>query len=116
MATRSTGYDHIHLAYCATAGVSVANVPSYGEVTVAEHVFALLLALSRKLPRSPEQVRTGRCEPSELRGTDFYGKTLGVIGTGRIGRHVIRIAQGFGMRLIGCDRQPDRSFASRTTL
>lgn len=111
VATRSTGYDHIDLPYCAAAGVSVANVPSYGEVTVAEHVFALLLALSRKLPQSLEQARQGRFEPSELRGMDLCGKTLGVVGTGRIGRHVIQIARGFGMRVVANDRQPDLAFA-----
>lgn len=111
IATRSTGYDHIDMAYCAAAGISVANVPGYGEVTVAEHVFALLLALARNLPHSLEQLREGRVDQAELRGMDLCGKTFGVIGTGRIGRHVVRIAQGFGMRVIAFDREPDRTFA-----
>lgn len=111
IATRSTGYDHIDLAYCATAGVSVANVPGYGEVTVAEHVFALLLALVRNLPRALEQTREGGFDQAELRGTDLFGKILGVVGAGRIGRHVCRIGRGFGMHIVAHDRNEDPAFA-----
>lgn len=109
--TRSTGYDHIDLDYCRKAGIAVANVPSYGDVTVAEHVFALLLGLARNLVRSVQELREGRFDQSELRGFDLFGKAIGVVGTGRIGRRVIRIAQGLGMAVLAHDLAPDEKLA-----
>ena len=110
--TRSTGYDHIDLAACRARGIVVANVPAYGEATVAEYTFALLLSLSRKVYLGARQVReTGSFSVVNLRGFDLEGKTLGVIGTGRIGRHVVRIARGFGLNVIVNDTHPDDQFA-----
>ena len=106
IATRSTGCDHIDLDACASRGVTVVNVGDYGENTVAEHSFALVLALSRRLRDSEQAVRTGRFSRERLRGFDLRGKTLGVIGAGRVGLHVIRIGIGFGMRVIAYDEQP----------
>ena len=111
IATRSTGYDHIDIGYCIERGVTVSNVPTYGENTVAEHVFALLLALSHRLPEAIERARSGRFSPDGLQGFDLAGKTLGVIGAGNIGRHVIRIAKGFGMEVIAFDTEPDSHHA-----
>ncbi|MCW3837295.1 hydroxyacid dehydrogenase [Sphingomonas canadensis] len=107
IATRSTGFDHIDLDYCAQRKIAVSNVPSYGDVTVAEHVFTLLLALARNLVPTVEGARSGRFDQSDLRGIDLYGKTIGVIGTGRIGRRVIAIAKGFGMEVVAADLAPD---------
>ena len=107
IATRSTGFDHIDLAAATTRGVAVTNVPYYGENTVAEFAFALLLALSRRIIDADERVRAGTFSPSGLRGFDLAGKTLGVIGTGHIGAHVIRMANGFGMRVLGYETHPD---------
>lgn len=107
IATRSTGFDHIDLDYCARHQIAVSNVPSYGDVTVAEHVFTLLLALARNLVPTVEGARGGRFDQSGLRGIDLHGKTIGVIGTGRIGRRVIAIARGFGMNVIATDLAPD---------
>ena len=112
IATRSTGYDHIDTGYCKTHAIAVANVPTYGENTVAEHVFALLLTISHRLREAMERVRAGNFSPEGLEGFDLQGKTLGVIGTGNIGRHVIRIARGFGMRVIAYDVQPDHELAT----
>ena len=112
IATRSTGYDHIDLEFCARAGIAVANVPNYGDVTVAEHAFALLLGLTRNLLVTVVGMRNGRFDQSEPPGTDLYGKTMGVIGTGRIGRRVIRIAQGFGMAVLASDAKPDQQLAA----
>lgn len=112
IATRSTGYDHIDLAACAERGIAVANVPSYGENTVAEHVFALLLAISHRLREATERARSGRFSPEGLEGFDLQGKTIGVIGAGAIGRHVIRIANGFGMTPIAFDVRPDPALAA----
>lgn len=108
IATRSTGYDHIDLQAAATRGVAVANVPFYGENTVAEFAFALLLALSRRIIDADERVReTGTFSHEGLRGFDLAGKTIGVIGTGHIGAHIIRMAKGFGMKVVGFDVYPN---------
>ncbi|TSC64852.1 MAG: D-lactate dehydrogenase [Parcubacteria group bacterium Gr01-1014_91] len=107
IATRSTGYDHIDLAAAKARGIAVANVPFYGENTVAEFAFALLLALSRRIIDADERVREGTFSPTGLRGFDLSGKTLGVVGTGHIGAHIIRMAQGFGMKVIGFDAFPN---------
>jgi D-lactate dehydrogenase len=107
IATRSTGYDHIDLETCRRRGIAVSNVPSYGENTVAEHSMALLLMLSRKVHQSVLQVRSGRVDLAELTGFDLQGKTIGVIGAGHIGLHVIRIARGFGMHVLAFDVHRD---------
>jgi len=112
IATRSTGYDHIDTRFCAERGIMVCNVPTYGENTVAEHVFALLLAISHRLREAIERARSGRFTPEGLEGFDLEGKTLGVIGTGNIGRHVIRIARGFAMRVLAYDIKPHPEFAT----
>jgi D-lactate dehydrogenase len=107
IATRSTGFDHIDLACCRERGIVVSNVPTYGENTVAEHTFALILMLSRRVHKSYQQVREGRVELAMLTGFDLQGKTIGVVGAGRIGLHVIRIARGFGMRVLAYDVHRD---------
>lgn len=103
VATRSTGFDHIDLNACAAQGVTVSNVPSYGDNTVAEHTFALMLALSRKIPQTYARVVRGDYSLGGLTGFDIKGKTLGVIGAGRIGMNVIKIARGFGMEVLAHD-------------
>ncbi|GCE22655.1 NAD(P)-dependent oxidoreductase [Dictyobacter kobayashii] len=103
IATRSTGYDHIDRAAAAERGILIANVPGYGETAVAEHTFALLLTLSRKMQTTYDRIKEGNYSVEGLQGFDLYGKTLGVIGTGAIGLHVIRIARGFGMEVIAND-------------
>jgi D-lactate dehydrogenase len=112
VATRSTGYDHIDLDYCRAHGITVCNVPGYGDHTVAEHAFALLLAIARNIVESVERTRRGNFAPSGLRGFELFEKTLGVIGTGRIGRRVIGIAKGFGMEVVACDVRPDEFAAA----
>ena len=96
IATRSTGFDHIDMDCCRERGIAVCNIPSYGENTVAEHVFALLLVLSRRMVPAIDRTRRGDFSNDGLRGFDLMEKTMGVIGTGRIGLHTIRIARGFG--------------------
>jgi D-lactate dehydrogenase len=112
VATRSTGFDHIDLEACRRRGVLVCNVPHYAEVTVAEHVFALLLALARHLPAAVERTRRGDFSQTGLRGFDLRGKVLGVVGTGRIGRRVIEIARGFGMEVLAHDVVRDEAAAA----
>lgn len=102
IACRSTGFNNVDLAAAAEHGVAVENVPTYGESTVAEYTFTLLLALMRKLPQSLDFL-SRQVEVSTLMGTDLHDKTIGVIGTGHIGQHVIRIAKGFEMRVLAYD-------------
>jgi D-lactate dehydrogenase len=103
VATRSTGFDHVDLEACARRGVVVSNVPTYGENTVAEHTFGLILSLSRKIHQAYTRTIHGDFSLDGLRGFDLKGKTLGVVGTGHIGLHVIRIARGFGMDVLAFD-------------
>ncbi len=113
IATRSTGYDHIDTTYAQSKGIAIATVPSYGSHTVAEFAFALMLSLSRKIFDACAQLRGGGAfDPMHLQGFDLNGKTLGVIGTGKIGKNVIRIAKGFGMQVIAHDPYPDAAFAT----
>ena len=108
IATRSTGFDHIDLKATSARGITVANVPFYGENTVAEFTFALLLALSRRIIDADERVReTGQFSVEGLRGFDLAGKTIGIVGCGHIGVHVIRMAHGFDMNIIGFDTHQD---------
>jgi D-lactate dehydrogenase len=103
IATRSTGYDHIDLAYCRDRGIPVSNVPTYGENTAAEHAFALILALSRNIHKAFVHTLAKEIPFRDLRGFDLAGKRLRVIGAGRIGLHAIKIAKGFGMRVLAFD-------------
>lgn len=109
--TRSTGYDHIDLAYCTQKGITVCNVPEYGTHTVAEHTFTLILALSRKLIPSVERTKRGDFSLDGLRGFDLYKKTIGIVGLGNIGTSVARIAKGFGMDVLAYARHPDVQLA-----
>lgn len=113
IATMSTGYDHLDLAECKKRGIIVCNVPSYGDNTVAEHTFALILGLTRKLFLSVKRVKEGQYDFHGLRGVDLKGKTIGVIGTGRIGSNVIRLAKSFAMQVIACDAFPNKTLAAK---
>ncbi|MBI5225725.1 hydroxyacid dehydrogenase [Candidatus Micrarchaeota archaeon] len=103
IATQSTGFDHVDVKAAKGKGITVCNVPEYGSNTVAEHTFALLLSLSRKIPESTERTRKGDFRLDGLRGFDLCGKTIGIIGFGKIGKHVGRIAQGFEMNIVAFD-------------
>ena len=103
IATRSTGFDHIDLGACRKRDIAVSNVPVYGENTVAEHTFALILSLSRNLRKAYLRTMQNDFSLKGLMGFDLKGKTLGVVGTGHIGLHVIRMAIGFGMKVVAYD-------------
>ncbi len=111
IATRSTGYDHIDADTCGRRGIGVATVPTYGENTVAEHVFALLLAVSHKMVEATDRTRRGDFSQAGLQGFDLMGKTIGIVGTGHIGLNTIRIANGFNMRVIAHDAHPNEDAA-----
>ncbi|MGM0380939.1 MAG: hydroxyacid dehydrogenase [bacterium] len=107
IATRSTGYDHIDIDFCDERGISVCNVPTYGDNTVAEHTFALILGLSRRIQQAVLRTQRGEFSCDELRGFDLRNRTIGVIGTGHIGKHVIKMARGFGMDVVAYDLKED---------
>ncbi len=113
IATRSTGFDHIPLDICRQRDITVCNVPTYGKNTVAEHVFGLLLVISHRLEQAIDRTRKGDFSPRGLQGFDLYGKTMGVIGTGDIGKETIRIGKGFGLRVMAFDVNPDEETAAR---
>lgn len=113
IATRSTGFDHIDIHTAKEGKVIVCNVPFYGENTVAEHTFALILSLSRKLFDSIERARKGDFTLDGLRGFDLKDKTLGIVGLGHIGLHVARIAKGFEMKVLAYDPKEDKKIAKK---
>ena len=108
IATRSTGFDHIDLKECRRRKITVCNVPFYGENTVAEHTFALILSLSRNIYKSYARRLKDDFSIEGLEGFDLKGKTIGVIGAGHIGLHVIKIARGFGMNVLAYDVHQDK--------
>jgi D-lactate dehydrogenase len=111
--TRSTGYDHIDVKNCKKKKILVLNTPYYGENTIAEFAFALILALSRKIVESVEKTKKRDFSLEGLRGFDLKGKTLGVVGMGEIGSHVVRMAKAFGMNVIVCTRTKNPKLAKR---
>ena len=113
IATRSTGYNHIDMTYCRERNIVVSNVPSYGANTVAEHTFALLLSLSRNIYQARERTLRNDFSFHGLQGFDLMGKVMGVIGTGQIGQHVIRIAKGFEMQVLAYDTHQDLAASER---
>ncbi|HRH93400.1 MAG TPA: NAD(P)-dependent oxidoreductase, partial [Candidatus Peribacteria bacterium] len=100
LGTRSVGFDHIDVAACKERGITVCNVPDYGSHVIAEHVFALLLSTLRHVPEASQRVEGGTFDYRGLRGMSLRGKTIGIVGTGKIGRRVAQIAHGFGMRIL----------------
>lgn len=110
IAARSTGFDNIDIEYAKSKNILVTNVPSYGSNTVAEFTFGLILSLSRHIPEAITRLKkTDKFNTKHLCGFDLFGKTLGVIGTGKIGANVIRIAKSFGMKVVGHDAFPDQT-------
>jgi D-lactate dehydrogenase len=104
ISTRSTGFDHIDFKACKEKNILASNVPAYGENTVAEFTFALILALARKIYPAIKRVHEeGSFKAEGLTGFDLKGKTIGIIGTGHIGEHVVRMAYGFEMKILAFD-------------
>lgn len=114
IATRSTGFDHIDLEYANSKGIKVSNVPGYGSYTVAEFTFGLILNLSRNIISANSYVRESLDfnYSSTMKGFDLRDKTLGIIGTGKIGKNVAKIAKAFEMKVIAHDLYPDLAFAN----
>ncbi|MEK7481818.1 MAG: hydroxyacid dehydrogenase [Patescibacteria group bacterium] len=107
--TRSTGFDHVDLKIAKKKGVKIGYVPGYGDNTVAEFAFGLLLNLSRKIYAAADRIKEiGSFSFEGLQGFDLSGKTMGILGTGRIGKYAIKIAKGFGMNVIAYDVFPNK--------
>ena len=98
-----TGVDHLDVAACKEKGISVSNASGYSDVAVAELAFGLMLNLSRNVLPCDAMIRKGGTKDG-LIGTELYNKTLGVVGTGKIGTAVIRIALAFGMKVTAYSR------------
>lgn len=108
IAVRAAGYDNVDLDKAAELGIRVANVPEYSPYAIAEHALALMLALNRKLIIANEQVHRQDFTVSNLIGFDLHGKTIGIIGTGKIGSTLVKILHGFGCRLLAYDLRENK--------
>ncbi|RKQ63893.1 D-lactate dehydrogenase [Thermovibrio guaymasensis] len=104
--TRSTGFDHIDVEEAKRRGIAICNVPDYGMETVSEYTLMLILALLRRLKKTLERTCRGIFSREGLRGRELEGKTVGVIGTGRIGSRLIKLLSGFDLRILAYDIKP----------
>ncbi len=113
IALRASGYNNVDFR-AAFGKIHVVRVPAYSPHAVAEHAVALMLALNRKTHRAYHRTRDSNFSIQGLLGFDMFGKTAGVIGTGAIGRELIRILKGFGIYVLAYDPGPDETFAAET--
>ena len=113
IALRCAGFNNLDLNACVQHGLSVVRVPAYSPYAVAEHTVALMLMLNRHLHQAYQRNRTGYFVLEGLTGFDMRGKTVGVVGTGKIGRCVIDILLGFGCQILAFDKFPDADLAAR---
>jgi D-lactate dehydrogenase len=116
VALRCAGFNNVDLKIAEKLGIRMVRVPEYSPYAVAEHAMALLLALNRKLPRAYNRVREGNFSLDGLVGFDLHGKTVGVIGLGKIGSVFARIAHGFGCRILGYDITRDERLQNEINL
>ena len=107
LALRCAGYNNVDVAAARALGLAVVRVPAYSPHAVAEHTVALLLTLNRKIHRAFNRVRELNFSLSGLVGFDLHGKTVGIIGTGKIGRIAAQILRGFGTGVLVHDSFPD---------
>ena len=103
IALRSAGFNHVDVPRALALGLTVARVPAYSPYAVAEHTIAMMLSLNRKLHRAHARVREGNFALDGLLGFDMHGRTVGIVGTGKIGTAVARILTGFGCRILAYD-------------
>jgi D-lactate dehydrogenase len=113
IATRSTGFDHIDCEYAKAKGIKVSNVSAYGSHTVAEFAFGLIANLAKNIGSANNYIRETLDfnYSSGMVGFDLQGKTIGIVGTGKIGKNVVKIARGFEMNIIAYDLFPDVIFS-----
>jgi D-lactate dehydrogenase len=103
IALRCAGYNNVDLPAAKTLGIKIVRVPAYSPYSVAEHAVGLILTLNRKLHRAYNRVREGNFALEGLLGFDLHGRTIGIIGTGKIGRVVAKIMTGFGCKVLAYD-------------
>ncbi|WP_022853250.1 NAD(P)-dependent oxidoreductase [Thermodesulfatator atlanticus] len=113
IATRSAGYDHIDIDFCKQNKIAVYRVPDYGAHVIAEHALALLLTAVKNIPQAIEKTRKGIFNYQGLRGYELKDKTIGIVGTGRIGKHMITFSKALGMNVVAYDAYPDEDFAKK---
>lgn len=116
VALRCAGFNNVDLAAARAHGIAVVRVPAYSPHAVAEHTLALLLTLNRRIHRAYNRVRELNFSLSGLVGFDLHGKTVGIVGTGKIGRVTAELFRGFGVRLLGHDPFPDPVWAKQAGL
>lgn len=122
----ATGVDHVDLHALQRRGIQLANLPDYSTISVAEHAIGLMLTMSRRIHLSNDRVRGLVPPDTSIRGYELYGKTLGIVGCGRIGSRVARLAEAFGMNVLvhgkrrrrprrGCSSERRRCFWRSTS-
>jgi D-lactate dehydrogenase len=107
IALRSAGFNNVDLTTAADLGLSVVRVPAYSPYAVAEHTVGLILALNRKIHRAYARIREGNFSLSGLLGFDLHGKTVGIVGTGKIGAIAAQILKAFGCQVLAYDKTPN---------
>ena len=115
IALRSAGYNHVDLRRATELGLPVVRVPAYSPYSVAEHAVTLLMTLNRKTHRAYNRVREGNFSLDGLVGFDLHGKTVGIIGTGKIGAVAAKIFNGFSCRVLAYDVKPDSKLSALVT-
>lgn len=113
IALRCAGFNNVDLAAAKAAGIIVVRVPAYSPHAVAEHAVALLLTVNRKTHKAYNRIREGNFSLEKLEGFDLYGKTVGVIGTGKIGAAFAGIMLGFGCRVLAHDLYPQEELQNK---
>ena len=113
IALRCAGFNNVDLAAARQAGIRVVRVPAYSPHAIAEFTLGLILSANRHIPRAVTRTRDGNFSLQGLMGFDLFGKTIGIIGTGKIAKVLIELLQGFGMRILGYDPYPDYAFAGK---
>lgn len=103
IALRSVGYNHVDIEYCKEHGIYVENTPNYGNMTVAEFAFALLLDVTRRVTLAYNDLKNAVVNPQNTIGTELFGKTIGIVGLGAIGSQMARLSHGFGLNILGYD-------------
>ncbi len=109
IALRSAGFNHVDLLAAKALGLTVVRVPAYSPFAVAEHALAIILSLNRNIHRAFNRVREGNFALNGLLGFDLHGKTIGIVGTGKIGQTFAKILSGFGATLLAYDPYPNES-------
>ena len=116
IALRSVGHDHVNISKAKELGIKAANVPAYSPYAVAEHAVTLLMALNRKILLGQQLMKKNNFCLDELVGFDLHGKTVGIVGTGKIGTAFAHIMKGFGCNLLGFDITPNEELINQTAI